>query len=152
MISVLPRLAQRQQEIEMILNIQDGGLPLSADGTTENVDNLPTVNNTQISTEARVPVGYSLLVGGYSRNQDEHHSVGIPLLRDIPFIGGLFDYSYTSHKKMVRLFLIQPGLLRNGETWQGRTEINPVLGRTWVGNEVTLKSTVSMLRETMKNN
>lgn len=152
MISVLPRLAQRQQEIEMILNIQDGGLPLSADGTTENVDNLPTVNNTQISTEARVPVGYSLLVGGYSRNQDEHHSVGIPLLRDIPFIGGLFDYSYTSHKKMVRLFLIQPGLLSNGETWQGRTEINPVLGRTWVGNDVTLKSTVSMLRETMKNN
>jgi type III secretion outer membrane pore, YscC/HrcC family len=152
MISVLPRLAQRQQEIEMILNIQDGGLPLNADGSTENVDSLPMVNNTQISTEARVPVGYSLLVGGYSRDQDEHHSIGIPLLRDIPFVGKLFDYSYTSHKKMVRLFLIQPGLLASGETWQGRTENNPVLGRTWTGNEVTLKSTVSMLRETMKNN
>lgn len=62
-ISVLPRLAQRQQEIEMILNIQDGGLPLNADGKNEKVDNLPMVNNTQISTEARVPVGYSLLVG-----------------------------------------------------------------------------------------
>ncbi|MBA4823742.1 EscC/YscC/HrcC family type III secretion system outer membrane ring protein [Pantoea ananatis] len=152
MISVLPRLAQRQQEIEMILNIQDGGLPLNADGSTENVDSLPIVNNTQISTEARVPVGYSLLVGGYSRDQDEHHSLGIPLLRDIPFVGKLFDYSYTSHKKMVRLFLIQPGLLASGETWQGRTENNPVLGRTWTGNEVTLKSTVSMLRETMKDN
>lgn len=152
MISVLPRLAQRQQEIEMILNIQDGGLPLNADGSTENVDSLPMVNNTQISTEARVPVGYSLLVGGYSRDQDEHHSIGIPLLRDIPFVGKLFDYSYTSHKKMVRLFLIQPGLLASGETWHGRTENNPVLGRTWTGNEVTLKSTVSMLRETMKNN
>ncbi|AHM72783.2 type III secretion system outer membrane ring subunit SctC [Yersinia hibernica] len=152
MISVLPRLAQRQQEIEMILNIQDGGLPLNADGKTQNVDSLPMVNNTQISTEARVPVGYSLLVGGYSRDQDEFHSVGIPLLRDIPMLGKLFDYSYTSHKKMVRLFLIQPGLLASGETWQGREESNPVLGRTWVGNEVTLKSTVSMLRETMKNN
>ncbi|WP_435953332.1 type III secretion system outer membrane ring subunit SctC [Dryocola sp. BD626] len=154
MISVLPRLAQRQQEIEMILNIQDGGLPLNSEGKTENVDSLPMVNNTQISTEARVPVGYSLLVGGYSRNQDEHHSVGIPLLRDIPVLGKLFDYSYTSHKKMVRLFLIQPGLLASGETWQGRgpEDNNPVLGRTWVGNEVTLKSTVSMLRETMKNN
>ncbi|WP_324291178.1 type III secretion system outer membrane ring subunit SctC [Enterobacter cloacae complex sp. 2022EL-00788] len=152
MISVLPRLAQRQQEIEMILNIQDGGLPLNADGSTENIDSLPMVNNTQISTEARVPVGYSLLVGGYSRDQDEYHSLGIPLLRDIPFVGKLFDYSYTSHKKMVRLFLIQPGLLTSGETWQGRTENNPVLGRTWTGNEVTLKSTVSMLRETMKDN
>jgi len=152
MISVLPRLAQRQQEIEMILNIQDGGLPLNSQGKTENVDSLPMVNNTQISTEARVPVGYSLLVGGYSRVQDEHHSVGIPLLRDIPLLGKMFDYSYTSHKKMVRLFLIQPGLVASGETWQGRQENNPVLGRTWVGNEVTLKSTVSMLRETMKNN
>ncbi|KHN56674.1 type III secretion system protein [Aeromonas hydrophila] len=153
MISVLPRLAQRQQEIEMILNIQDGGLPLNSEGKTENVDSLPMVNNTQISTEARVPVGYSLLVGGYSRDQDEHHSVGIPLLRDIPVLGKLFDYSYTSHKKMVRLFLIQPSLLASGETWQGRgpEENNPVLGRT-VGDEVTLKSTVSMLRETMKNN
>lgn len=149
MISVLPRLAQRQQEIEMVLNIQDGGLPLNADGKTENVDSLPMVNNTQISTEARVPVGYSLLVGGYSRDQNEHHSVGIPLLRDIPYLGKLFDYSYTSQKKIVRLFLIQPGLLRSGETWQGREETNPVLGRTWVGNEVTLKSTVSMLRDSM---
>lgn len=154
MISVLPRLAQRQQEIEMILNIQDGGLPLNSEGKTANVDSLPMVNNTQISTEARVPVGYSLLVGGYSRDQDEYHSLGVPLLRDIPVLGKLFDYSYTSHKKMVRLFLIQPGLLASGDTWQGRRpeDNNPVLGRTWVGNEITLKSTVSMLRETMKNN
>lgn len=149
MISVLPRLAQRHQEIEMILNIQDGGLPLSADGTTEDVDNLPVVNNTQISTEARVPVGYSLLVGGYSRNQDEHHKLGIPVLREIPYLGKMFDYSYTSHKKMVRLFLIQPRLLKNGETWEGQDDSNPVLGRNWVGNETTLQSTVSMLRDTM---
>lgn len=154
MISVLPRLAHRQQEIEMMLNIHDGGLPLNADGNTQNVDSLPVVNNTQISTEARVPVGYSLLVGGYSRVQDDYHNLGIPLLRDIPVLGKLFDYSYTSHNKVVRLFLIQPRLLASGETWQGRgeEENNPVLGRTWVGNEVTLKSTVSMLRETMKNN
>lgn len=152
MISVLPRLAQRQQEIEMILNIQDGGLPLNLEGRTIDVDNLPMVNNTQINTEARVPVGYSLLVGGYSRDQDEHHNVGIPLLRDIPVLGKLFDYSYTSHKKMVRLFLIQPILLTSGAIWQGAVENNPVLGHTWRGDEVTLKSTVSMLRETMKNN
>lgn len=149
MISVLPRIAQRHREIEMILNIQDGGLPLNSNGTTEDVDNLPVVSNTQISTEARVPIGYSLLVGGYSRNQDENHNLGIPLLRDIPWVGKLFDYSYVSHKKMVRIFLIQPRLLANGETWQGRNDSEPVLGRTWVGNNVTLKSTVSMLRNSM---
>lgn len=151
MISVLPRLAQRQREIEMMLNIQDGGLPLKADGQINDVDNLPMINNTQISTEARVPVGYSLLVGGYSRNQDEYHNVGIPLLRDIPFLGRIFDYSYISHNKMVRLFLIQPRLLASGEIWQGRQDNDELLGHDRMGKDVTLKSTVSMLRKTMKN-
>ncbi|CCG86224.1 type III secretion system outer membrane ring subunit SctC [Erwinia piriflorinigrans] len=150
MISVLPRLDQYQREIEMILNIQDGGLPLDLNGSTENIDNLPMINNTQISTEARVPVGYSLLVGGYSRNQDEQHNIGIPLLRDIPYLGKLFDYSYISDKKMVRLFLIQPRLMVNGETWTGDNIDNPVLGRRVEGDAVTLKSTVHMLRKTMK--
>lgn len=150
MISVLPRLDQYQREIEMILNIQDGGLPLNSKGTTESVDSLPMVSNTQISTEARVPVGYSLLVGGYSRDQDEQRNIGIPLLCDIPYLGKLFDYSYVSHKKMVRLFLIQPRLMVNGETWTGYDANSPLLGRTLEGDEVTLKSTVHMLRETMK--
>ncbi|MCX8961151.1 EscC/YscC/HrcC family type III secretion system outer membrane ring protein [Erwinia psidii] len=150
MISVLPRLTQNQQEIEMILNIQDGGTPLGSSGEVSYVDNLPVVNNTQISTEARVPAGYGLLVGGYSRDEDTRHNVGIPVLRDIPFLGKLFDYNYVSRKKMVRLFLIQPHLLINGHTWQGNKEDNPVLGHGSDGKGVTLQSTVSMLRENMK--
>ncbi|WP_230479611.1 type III secretion system outer membrane ring subunit SctC [Izhakiella capsodis] len=146
MISVLPRLAEDQHEIEMILNIQDGGLEQNNSGDTQDVDQLPVVSNTQISTEARVPNNYSLLVGGYSRDEDEHHDFGIPGLRDIPYLGRLFNYSYTSHQKMVRVFLIQPKLLRNDDTWNDTNESNPVLGRTVSGGLVTLKSTVAMLR------
>lgn len=86
MISVLPRLAERQHEIEMILDIHDGTAPRDASGDSAHIDSLPVISNTQISTEARVPLGYSLLVGGYSRNQDEYHDIGIPLLRDIPYL------------------------------------------------------------------
>lgn len=150
MISVLPRFAARQREIEMILNIQDGGLASTLGNTSDYIDSLPVVNNTQISTEARVPVGYSLLVGGYSRDQNEDHNLGIPLLKEIPYLGRLFDYSYTSNKKMVRLFLIQPKLMTPGEIWQGTQASDPVLGRTVGGDDVTLRSTVSMLRNTMK--
>ncbi|QUG74582.1 EscC/YscC/HrcC family type III secretion system outer membrane ring protein [Erwinia sp. E602] len=152
MISVLPRLTQYQQEVEMILNIQDGGTQIGANGETNSVDNLPVVSNTQISTEARVPAGYGLLVGGYGRDEDTQNNIGIPLLRDIPLLGKLFDYSYVSRKKMVRMFLIQPRLLINGQPWQGLDDENPVLGREPNGNEVRLKSTVSMLRETMNSN
>lgn len=149
MISVLPRMAQSHKEIEMVLNIQDGGIPNGVDGKNQYIDSLPIVQNTQISTEARVPVGFSLLVGGYSRDQNEFHNAGIPLLKDIPLLGRLFDYSYVSQKKMVRIFLIQPRLLVNGETWQGRAPEKSVLGQTTSGDDVTLKSTVSMLRKTM---
>lgn len=149
MISVIPRLGKHSQEIEMILNIQDGKIP-QANGVMESIDTLPIVNNTQISTTARVPMGYSLLIGGYSREQDELRSSGIPLLKDIPLVGKLFDYTYTSHRNMVRLFLIQPRLLAYGETWQGRWENNPVLGRNLSGEDTaTLQSTVTMLRQFM---
>lgn len=149
MISVIPRLGKQSQEIEMILNIQDGKIPLS-NGVMKSIGALPVVNNTQISTTARVPMGYSLLIGGYSREQDELRGAGIPLLKDIPLVGKLFDYTYTSHRKMVRLFLIQPRLLAYGETWQGRWEHNPVLGRNLAGEDTaTLQSTVTMLRQFM---
>lgn len=149
MISVIPRLGKQNQEIEMILNIQDGKIRQN-NGTMETIGMLPVVSNTQISTTARVPMGYSLLIGGYSREQDEQLGGGIPLLKDIPLLGRLFDYTYTSHRNMVRLFLIQPRLLAYGETWQGRWNNNPVLGRNAVGEDtVTLQSTVSMLRHFM---
>lgn len=149
MISVTPRLGQQSQEIEMILNIQDGKINQN-NGVTETIGTLPVVSNTQISTTARVPMGYSLLIGGYSREQDEQLGGGIPLLKDIPLLGRLFDYTYTTHRNMVRLFLIQPRLLAYGETWQGRWNNNPVLGRNVAGEDtVTLQSTVSMLRQFM---
>lgn len=95
-------------------------------------------------------MGYSLLIGGYSREEDALQGSGIPLLKDIPLVGKLFDYTYTSHRNMVRLFLIQPRLLAYGETWQGRWENNPVLGRNLAGEDTTtLQSTVTMLRQFM---
>lgn len=149
MISVIPRIGKQSHEIEMILNIQDGKIP-QINGVQESIDMLPIVNNTQISTTARVPMGYSLLIGGYSREQDATSRKGIPLLKDIPVLGKLFDYTYTSHRNMVRLFLIQPRLLAYGETWQGRWENNPVLGRNLAGEDTaTLQSTVTMLRQFM---
>lgn len=153
MISVLPRLAQGGKDIDMILNIQDGDIPLDENGKGDAifVDNLPSVNNTQINTEAQVPAGFSLLVGGYSRIQDEYHNMGIPLLKDIPILGKLFDYSYSSHKNIVRLFLIQPQILNQGEVWHNEYNNYDPLGKTLAGRDITLRSTVSMLRQYMKH-
>lgn len=104
MISVLPRFAARNQ-IELLLNIEDGN-EINSDKT--NVDDLPQVGRTLISTIARVPQGKSLLIGGYTRDTNTYESRKIPILGSIPFIGKLFEYEGTNANNIVRVFLIEP--------------------------------------------
>ncbi len=104
MISVLPRFASRNQ-IELLLNIEDGN-EINSDKT--NVDDLPQVGRTLISTIARVPQGKSLLIGGYTRDTNTYESRKIPILGSIPFIGKLFGYEGTNANNIVRVFLIEP--------------------------------------------
>ncbi|HHS8967588.1 TPA: type III secretion system outer membrane ring subunit SctC [Escherichia coli] len=104
MISVLPRFASRNQ-IELLLNIEDGN-EINSDKT--NVDDLPQVGRTLISTIARVPQGKSLLIGGYTRDTNTYESRKILILGSIPFIGKLFGYEGTNANNIVRVFLIEP--------------------------------------------
>ncbi|EIT4491414.1 EscC/YscC/HrcC family type III secretion system outer membrane ring protein [Escherichia coli] len=104
MISVLPRFAARNQ-IELLLNIEDGN-EINSDKT--NVDDLPQVGRTLISTIARVPQGKSLLIGGYTRDTNTYESRKISILGSIPFIGILFGYEGTNANNIVRVFLIEP--------------------------------------------
>ncbi|HCZ4708614.1 TPA: EscC/YscC/HrcC family type III secretion system outer membrane ring protein [Salmonella enterica subsp. enterica serovar Saintpaul str. CFSAN004144] len=106
MISVLPRFSA-DGEIEMSLDIEDGNeekKPVIAN--EENV--LPEVGRTHISTVARVPQGKSLLIGGYTRDSRINDIQKIPLLGDMPLIGGLFRYENQNQSNVVRVFLIQP--------------------------------------------
>lgn len=114
MISVLPRVSGDAKEIEMVLNIEDG----NADSSSQSaVDSMPLVRRTQISTVARVPRGKSLLVGGYALNSTAADGQKVPLLGDIPLIGGLFSYMHNEANNRLRLFLIEPRVLENGAGW-----------------------------------
>jgi len=103
-VSVLPRFNARD-EIEMMLNVEDGN---AVPDNQQVKGQLPDVGRTNISTVARVPRGKSLLIGGYTRNESSGSKVKIPLLGDIPWIGGLFRYHKNHDSNMVRVFLIQP--------------------------------------------
>ncbi len=106
-ISVLPRFTQNN-EIEMMLNVEDGNSAGSTSESENLVSPLPLVIRTNISTVARVPRGKSLLIGGYTRDEDRNDTVKIPFLGSIPLIGGLFRHRITQNSKTVRIFLIQP--------------------------------------------
>ncbi|MBP6122371.1 type III secretion system outer membrane ring subunit SctC [Providencia sp.] len=119
MISVMPRISAGQS-VEMEVNIEDGAESRDSSGKTSNVEGLPAVNRTSINTVARIAKDSSLLIGGYTREQYIENESKIPFLGDIPFVGGLFSHSSTNNQKMVRLFLIQPRLLDENESWDGR--------------------------------
>ncbi|MBG6030220.1 type III secretion system outer membrane ring subunit SctC [Proteus hauseri] len=116
MMSVLPRIGSSNKEIEMIINLEDGAEKKDDTAKDETVERLPVINRTNISTVARVSEGGSLLIGGYTREDNINAETRIPVLSSIPLVGGLFTYKSDNNKKMVRIFMLQPRLLENTET------------------------------------
>ncbi|WP_407973167.1 type III secretion system outer membrane ring subunit SctC (plasmid) [Burkholderia pyrrocinia] len=141
MINVLPRLTDNGSEVEMQVDVEDG----NATDRDAAASPLPLVDRTEINTVARVPREKSLLIGGNTRDDSRRHHYRIPGLASLPLIGGLFRWRTESHDQVVRLFLIQPKVLGAGASWRN--------GQSWtsgnVGENATLRSTVSLLRPYM---
>jgi type III secretion protein C len=106
LVNVLPRFA-KADEIEMSLSIEDGNEVEKPDRDKQ-PGSLPTVGRTRISTVARVPQGKSLLVGGFTRDDNSEQIGRIPVLGSIPWVGRLFSYRQNRSANTVRVFLIQP--------------------------------------------
>lgn len=128
-ISVTPMISDDNKIIEMTLEILDGSTSVSQDGTTEVVDNLPVVGNTTINTLARVMEGQSLMIGGYTRDQVQFSVSKIPLLGDLPLVGNFFKNSSNTVSKTVRIFLIQPKVLKDFST--ENSNLNKYINEGW---------------------
>lgn len=138
MINVLPRYSPKGDEVEMVLDIEDG----QTLGATSNVGLLPTVNRTKLSTIARVPKDKSLLIGGYTREEYTHDKTKIPLLGDLPYIGSAFRTDSETYNKKVRVFLIQPKLIELGSSWNPEQFAAP----STLAPQMPLSETLKLLR------
>ncbi|MGY4730896.1 type III secretion system outer membrane ring subunit SctC [Burkholderia pyrrocinia] len=149
LVSVLPRLSADASEVEMVVDVEDG----NTDGATKDgqivTDNntMPLVNRTEINTVARVPREMSLLIGGNTRDDVNRSEYRVPGLASIPLVGNLFRHHTDQHEQVVRVFLIQPKLLRSSATWQD--------GQQWESGDVdenqTLRSTIKLLQPYVDN-
>ncbi|WP_063534663.1 type III secretion system outer membrane ring subunit SctC [Burkholderia sp. MSMB1589WGS] len=147
LVNVLPRLTRDASQVEMIVDIEDGNTHGATSDGQIVVDNnaMPLVNRTEINTVARVPREMSLLIGGNTRDDVTRRTFRIPGLASIPLIGGLFRGHSDRHEQVVRVFLIQPKLLRAGAAWPD--------GQPWESGDpsdnATLRATVQMLKPYM---
>lgn len=107
--------------IKLAVSVQDDQSDTGAGYQTiggENSDAI-TVNpikQTRINTQAMVDVGQSLLIGGYYYEQRSEGDSGVPILKDIPILGHLFQSSDKKSRQMERLILLTPRIVTADET------------------------------------
>ena len=112
LLQVTPQVVSGEggNQIKMSLYIEDGNFEAGS------VDQVPVLKKTEIRTEAHVREGESLLIGGLMVEANTDQESGVPVLRSIPLVGGLFRWSGNRATRTERLFLITPKLVGTAAT------------------------------------
>jgi len=80
--------------------------------TTGGIDS-PTISTKSIKTKLAVKDGQSILMGGLIEKNESENESGIPLLKDIPFLGYLFKTKSTSYRKTELLVMVTPYVIES---------------------------------------
>ena len=76
---------------------------------------LPELTTRQSDTEVIVQEGQTLVLGGLRQQEMTNITSKVPLLGDLPILGGLFKHEETEIKNSVLTIFITPHVLRPGE-------------------------------------
>lgn len=117
--------------IKLIINIQDG----TPDDTNQ-VDEIPTVNQSVINTQAVVNQGQSLVIGGHYYEETSDGVEGVPYLNKVPVLGRLFETKTKKIRRMERIFIISPTFVEYDQTG------SPKIGRPELAQEMDKEATV----------
>lgn len=104
---VTPHYVQRADGpvIQLDVDIEDGQIQ------DTQIDTLPTVRRSVVSTQAIVGEGQTLLIGGYKSTQSTRDINKVPGLGSIPVLGMLFSNKVQNQASRERLFMIKPRLV-----------------------------------------
>jgi len=72
----------------------------------------PRVNESSVTTTARVPNGHSLLIGGFYEEIESDDTNKVPVLGDIPAVNLLFKSKSNSKEHTSLVFIVTPRLYR----------------------------------------
>jgi type III secretion protein C len=113
MLRVIPRIIHDggQTRVRLEVDIEDGTLDSpdsvsGADGKAGSVS--AAVTRSTISTQAIIDAQQTLMIGGYHAESLKRDKQKVPLLGDLPLLGGLFRSETQSDSTRERLFLITP--------------------------------------------
>jgi type III secretion protein C len=102
MLRVVPRIVQEgaAMRVRLEVDIEDGSMDKDSAKNS--------VTRSTISSQAIVDAQQTLMIGGYHAESVSRQNQKVPLLGDMPLVGGLFRSTSESHSTRERLFLITP--------------------------------------------
>jgi len=68
-------------------------------------------------TIIRARDGQVVIIGGLMQNSTKNEDAGIPVLGDLPLIGGLFKHKRKSYKKSELVILLRPVIVKDDTQW-----------------------------------
>ena len=84
--------------------------------------NSPVISTRKVSTTVSVQDGQVLALGGLIRNVQTRDKTGIPILSQIPIIGGLFGRQVDATDKIELVILLKPRVIRTVDDARAVTE------------------------------
>ncbi len=101
-------------EIALKSDEQNGNQIIEGAGTNGGDLTVPRISTRQILTTATVPNNETIVLGGLIVGRTTKDKSGIPILSDIPLVGGLFSTNTRGKDRSELLVFIQPSLVGEG--------------------------------------
>ncbi len=100
----------------------------SVDSASSGVNNNPVFNNQEISTTVVVNNGENVVLGGLIQNDNENLNRGVPLLNQVPLVGGLFSYRQLRIERRELFIVLRPEIV-NLNAEGGGVQYSDILNR-----------------------
>ena len=116
MLNIRPRISSDGNEVSMLIDTIVSSTVPGADLEIRDVNNLllasaPTISSRRVQTYGRIPNDTPFIIGGLVNK--EHHTIldKVPLLADLPLIGGLFQSERTTSTRTEVIIVLTPHVL-----------------------------------------
>ena len=110
-LKVKPRVNANGLVIMEIEQSVDNAIPAGSDGSTSQIDS-PSILQRKINSIVAVQDRETIVLGGLISENKTYNKTGIPLLNQIPIIGGLFGSTEKTLTKTELVILITPRVIR----------------------------------------
>jgi len=102
--------ASGRVSLTLVQEVSARGADVTVGGTS-----YPSFSKRKVSTDVTIEEGKSLIVAGLIQDRGDFNNQGLPGLKDIPLLGGLFGNQKRTSAKTELLIAITPFIVRNSD-------------------------------------